>query len=478
MFKKISELPTRYEPLITTFGETAKTTFVRQDHDLEVIKKLASRIESSKQSKLMFVLAPSGTGKTTFIHSLEVFLADKISSVKRLPPDSELPVDKIPDYLMKIKRDNSIKVINFDGREAPFFNQDQYQTFLGRLNSIIRTRNDLLLLWPVNDENFAKKLVDIMYVVGGKSPFGSEPIYNLKGLDQREYVGVLDRIMQIGNWKLEDAAISREEVEEIANNSIRVGDFLDDVQALITERFDTSDLGVQFPEVVFVLSSGITNIREICRNVRRADSYYLEASRLLMYTKRSNVAEWWQERNKNLRTALPFVISLFNAQLLSLSGSSVVHAMLNYGPLDIKAQITGVQANIGNAKRVITSSELYKYSILSEVDNREYGSSVKQETVDAYSFIQSLSKTRHKEINSAVMQLLIEANGGFSNVQYEVPQGKGLIVDAVCLRKEDGKKINLEFHHKSAKETKNNEIAIYILEKLKEYSINYGLAKP
>lgn len=36
----------------------------------------------------------------------------------------------------------------------------------------------------------------------------------------------------------------------------------------------------------------------------------------------------------------------------------------------------------------------------------------------------------------------------------------------------------LEFHHKADSETDNNAVAIYILEKLKEYAINYRIAKP
>jgi hypothetical protein len=35
-----------------------------------------------------------------------------------------------------------------------------------------------------------------------------------------------------------------------------------------------------------------------------------------------------------------------------------------------------------------------------------------------------------------------------------------------------------EFHHKSEAETIDNKGSIYILEKLKEYAINYGITKP
>ncbi len=36
--------------------------------------------------------------------------------------------------------------------------------------------------------------------------------------------------------------------------------------------------------------------------------------------------------------------------------------------------------------------------------------------------------------------------------------------------------VAIEFHHKAAEDSNANKISIYVLEKLKEYSINYGLA--
>jgi energy-coupling factor transporter ATP-binding protein EcfA2 len=87
---KITSLPTRYEPLVNAFGERAKMTFVSPDEDLEVLKKFLAASESASQGKLLFLHAPSGSGKSTFVHSLEVFFADRVGTVVRLPPPHEL----------------------------------------------------------------------------------------------------------------------------------------------------------------------------------------------------------------------------------------------------------------------------------------------------------------------------------------------------------------------------------------------------
>lgn len=198
----------------------------------------------------------------------------------------------------------------------------------------------------------------------------------------------------------------------------------------------------------------------------------------MMYTKKSNHAEWWQERNKTLTTALPYVVALLDAQLLAISGSSVVHATLNFGPADLSTMAAKVQKNLGNAKRVISSTELFKFSQGQEVDSREYGLTAQDETLAAYAQIQAQSKLRHRDINTSVMKLLTEAGGGFTDIKYEQPAGlkKGLLVDVVADRQ--AQTHFLEFHHKADSETDNNPVAIYILGKLKEYAVNYGLAKP
>jgi hypothetical protein len=177
---KITSLPTRYEPLVHAFGERARNTFVPPVEDLNVVKRFMAAAESAGQGKLMFLEAPSGAGKSTFVHGLEVFLADRVASVTRLPQPHELVVANIPGYVAQLPRLDRFTVLNFDGREAPYFAESEYQTFLGALNGVLRSRPDLLLLWPVTDLQFAQKLVALLERVGGRSAFGGQSIYNLR----------------------------------------------------------------------------------------------------------------------------------------------------------------------------------------------------------------------------------------------------------------------------------------------------------
>lgn len=450
-------------------------TFVPPNEDIETIKRFLASAESASQGKVLFISGPSGTGKSTFVHSLEVFLADRVAEVVRLPSPHELAVTDIPAYLARLPRKARFTIVNFDGREAPYFHEPEYQTFLGALNGLLRTRSDLLVVWPVTDNSFSEKLIALLERVGGRSAFGLTPQHSLIGISQDRFNMVLEKLLQVANWRLEDAAVSDTEVANLISTSDRIGVFLDRLQDLITSRFDIGEMGVEFPTLVIAISSGEPKIREVVRSIRRADSYYIEASRLLMYTKQSNVAEWWSNRATNLRSALPHVIALFNAQLVSISASTVVHSVLQHGDAELKGLVEGVRADRGNAKRIMESSELLKYLSGDPLDNREYGSNVKEETFDSFRRIQAMSETKHRALNAALLRLAEEAGVSLPSLQLETSLVPGLQSDAIY--KPPGRStVALEFHHKAANESTNNKLAIYVLEKLKEYAVNFGLA--
>ena len=461
-------------------GDNAQTTFVRIEADLTAIARLLNQAKAANQGKFQFIYSQlkSGTGKTTFVQSLNIFLPDFIESVHRISQQGDNAFGNILHTLQSLKATSKAHVVNLDGHESFIASDSEYRSFLVQLNTLLRNRKDIVILWPTNDLVFAERIVGILREIGGNSPFGQNPVYNMRGPQQADFPKILEGILKVANWRLEDAALNWSQVARITDGVSNIGEYLDTVQTAVTENFRIENIGFEPPRMLFVVSAGAEHIRDICRTLRRADSYYIDSARLQMYTKRSKIARWWDERNKDVKTSLPYIVSLFDAQLLSLSPSSVVHSV-------IMAELDGfpnvgdlVTKNAGNAGRIISSTEFFKFSKGQDVDVKETKASTKKETLEAYEFIQERSKDRHKALNGSIFKLAQSAGCGFTNVQLEQSYGSIARIGVDATADLNGEKCHLEFFHKSSGEATENKIAIYVLEKLKEYAVGYGLATP
>lgn len=475
-------IPSRFEPLQEAFGDhRLPTVLIRVDSDIELFKRLAIKVRTAHQGKLIFLYGESGSGKTTTCYSLRIFLPDDFATYEVLPPPWELPHDQIPAYIAKRfaqRRDNRITIVAIDRREMPELDDVAFKRLLTQLNGLLRTRPDLLLIWPVTDEDFARRAADLLIQCGGYSALTGDPIVCLTGLAQRDYRTVLERMLNAMAWDLSDASVQWGEVDSIAARHSTIGGFLDEVQRLVAERtkIDRDGVGVRFPTLVIAISSD-GPIQQVCSQLRRANSYYIEGARLLMETRESNAAEWWLKRQDE-QYSLPFVIGQFQAQLVSLTPTTVVAAVGLHGGDETKPLVGRSGRSRASAVKSLMATEFYRY-FTGHADGIAGGSGAKPTlaTLGAYQRIRALSETKHTEINRAIITLAQDAGINFGDVTYEDRlTERGLRTDVVL--RQDGRTVALELHHKSKGECTPNKVAIYVLEKLKVYAIDYGLATP
>lgn len=468
----IIKIPSRFEGLLGSFGEVTHSILLPISKDIEEFMRISISINRTSQGKLIFLYGPSGIGKSSFLYSLPIFQPKYFTCEVKLPLAWDLELSQIPGYIAKnIPRSEKITIVTVDRRESPDFDEREFKGLMVNLNALLRDRADILVVWPVTDRAFAEQAVRSIQQAGGNSPFDGEPIINLNGLELQQYTHALENLLTLSGVTLADFAIEHSEVENfIAGNTI--GGFLDNVNKLISARTDVSDLGVRLPTLVFAISSSDEpTIQGICRGLRRADKFLLEAARLKMYTKESKVIEWWNERSKDPKSALPFIITMFKAQVVSLSPSAVVYSCLLYGDEELQKLATGPQKNRANGRSTMKSSEFVRY-FGGKDDAQKTGRPVSEDVASIYAKIQAVSETKHKEINKAILDLAHDTDSGlFDN--YKLEQGHENVQTDAHLFKGDSL-YSLEFHHKAGNVCTENKIAIYILEKLKEYSIAYG----
>lgn len=115
------------------------------------------------------------------------------------------------------------------------------------INALLRRRPNLLLVWPINQKNFADDAIGRLHQVGGQSALAKTPIYTLRGIDKSRYFDALQLILSITSTKLQDAAISDNEARDLVSDSKTIGDYLKKVQSLVLSRYDVGEIGEKLP---------------------------------------------------------------------------------------------------------------------------------------------------------------------------------------------------------------------------------------
>jgi hypothetical protein len=471
-------IPNRFESLQETFGQEIRPLIVPIDADLNALNGLADRARVQNGGVLCFLLGSSGVGKTTSAHSAAVHMPDAFAPVLAVPP--EIALRDVGGWLTtNLPPPSAAKslIALFDGRELSDDDAGVKQ-LLSSLNQLLRRRPDLLFCWPTTDPDWHSKLRSLAEGIGGSNFAPSESDVEVTGPPAGEWPTALERLLLQFGKTYEDVGLAHDLVGELCASEKTIGGFLTRVGAIIAERVTKTRVTKRLPQLVFVISSSGDVIGEANR-IRRAGTQALAPEPLLGYSPRSEAGKWWTERNKNSNHHLGYLISLFDARLITLGASAVVYACMHSGDnlLTIAATDKGARPDKGNAKRTIEVSEFFRFlrgEAIPEFTSGRKGS-ILDSTTNAYAAIQALSAQRHKSINRAICQLTREhmSELTFEDKDFEVVQGGNVITDAVVRYTE--RSFSLEFHHLSQPQCGAANMASYIMDKIRTYAWHHQL---
>jgi hypothetical protein len=255
----VVSIPASFETLRDAVGpERIGQVLLECPDDLEAIKKALAEVTAAGQGKLMFLRGTPGAGKTSLAESVPVFLSDSVGDILTPPADFEVPITELPRWISqnlaqaRRKAGDRVILINLDRREIPVIDEVATQAAMGNLNGLLRTTARVLLVWPVNSQEFANAAVERLTLAGGETALTRDPIHQLIGLPEARYSDVLQLLLDATNVKLEDAAISSAEVDGLLVSGDTIGQFLRRVQALVVERYDLGELGTTLPKLSII----------------------------------------------------------------------------------------------------------------------------------------------------------------------------------------------------------------------------------
>jgi hypothetical protein len=473
------KIPNRFESLQSEFGSEFRPLIIPVKEDLKALLNFRERARVKNGGLLCFLLGPSGVGKTTSVYSAASNDPDSFAPVIVVPHEVQIRdcITWITSHTPKAQSGRATLIL-FDGREA----SDDYigtRQFLSALNQFLRRRADILFCWPTTDMDWHKELRGIAENIGGANFCPPETDHYVRGPAINDWAAALDRLLLRFQKTLDDVGMSSDTVSGYVDKSKTIGDFLGRVSTALAERLSSKQEAKQLPHLLFVITSGGDVVGEANR-IRRAGKQVLAAEPLLGHSPRSEAGKWWAQRNTNHQHHLGYVISLFNANLVTMTPSSIVHACMLYGEDDLRhaAHVAGAQTNKGSASQALRASELFRYLNGDNVPEFTSGKKGKAQdtTLEAYGAIQSLSSKRHKAINKAICTFAAETltTMSFDPTEHlEVASGQDIYTDAIL--NIERRKYSAEFHHLSSAQCRAASMASYIMDKLRGYATHHQL---
>jgi len=472
-------IPNRFESMQEAFGQEIRPLIVPIDSDLHALQALRDRARVQNGGLLCFILGSTGIGKTTAIHSAAVHMPDTFAPVAKVPP--EIRFRDVAGWLtanLPAPQGSKATLVLFDGRELSDDDVGIRQ-LLSSLNQLLRRRPDVLFCWPTTDSEWHATLRTTAETIGGANFVPKESDLIVSGPPAGEWPTVLERLLLQFGKTYDDVGIAQDLVGKYCAESKTIGDFLTQVGLVIADRITKTRTIKRLPQLVFVITSSGDVVGEANR-IRRAGTQALAPEPLLGYSPRSEAGKWWVERNRASDHHLGYIISLFDARLVTMTASAMVYSCLHSGTPDLEKAATeqGARADKGNAKRIIEASEIYRFLKGEQIPEFTTGKKGghQDSTAKAYAAIQAMSAKRHKAINQALCRLTKSHLAEMSydeDADFEVSHGGNLITDAMV--KYATRAYSLEFHHLSEAQCGAAGMASYIMDKLRTYSWHHQL---
>ena len=478
MASQTLKIPNRFESLQEVFGQDIRPLIVPIKEDLALLNALRDRAKVQNGGLLTFILGATGIGKTTTVHSAAVHMPEDFSPVLKVPAEVTLR-DAVGWLTHNLPAPSATKtvLVLFDGREISDDDVGLRQ-LLSSLNQLLRQRSDILFCWPTTDAEWHKKVRSIAEIVGGSNFAPQESDCRISGPPSGEWPTVLNRLLLQFGKTHEDLGIAADLIGDFCAKSTTVGDFLTRVGQMVADRVTKTREIKQLPQVLFVITSSGDVVGE-CNRIRRAGTQALSPEPLLGHSPRSEAGKWWVERNKDPNHHLGYMISLFDARLVTMTASAVVYSCMHAGDESLQRAATdqGSRPDKGNAKRTVEVSEFYRFLKGEQIPEFTTGKKggIQESTEKAYAVIQGLSSKRHKAINQALCKLTQEFLSGlsFEDEDFEVAHGGNIITDAVV--QFGDRSFSLEFHHLSQGQCAAASMASYIMDKLRNYAWHHQL---
>ncbi|MFD0914276.1 hypothetical protein [Methylophilus luteus] len=461
-------LPDRYDILKRKAeGQLSQIISPVQDA-LNHIDNISQDMRASSRGSFMVLRGDSGTGKSTFIHTVGLFR----ENVEIISISKEEDIGKFLSSLSATL--SSMRIIVFEGREAlTDVSNELLEKSIHAINSFIRTEKGemTLIAWPVNRDDLAEKLAHLSNVLGAESLSGIDgPVYIFKGPEKQEYLNIAKNTIALLNQgeNIHDLGISNDRANELVSNSKTIGELLVKIRSeLLSNQKTLKALSkTERCRVWIVILAGNEPDSDIDA-ITRGTMYSADVDRMLSVTNANIVHELKTHPEK-----IGMIGTYFDARILHIPILAALAAVRSYADQKLKNTMKNMGMQVISDKKVKDrfSETGLVYSFKNKpIGSRKVGGKVGSNSTAAFEKLTTIASNDDVSLNKALAECLKDM-GLIKSYTYEEDFGGRLTRRTDIVAVTDEYTVRLEIMWR--KKTGRAEISNYALTKL----YNYGKA--
>lgn len=478
-----SSLPDRYEPLAEKVGsDVAKILVPPNQEVLSSFQELALGVKTRNEGAFVPLSGPTGAGKTTFVSSLDQWMAATYAPT--LTYDDKIDFDGLKRALEVHRQglpadDNRIIPINIDHRESnppSSIERAAIKRFLRTSGAV----SPCVVFWPETSEETAKEIADSYVEISGEQPIQIPFLW--RGPERQVWSSIVRDTMRIANNIDDLEGLGVDPNDYNVDRYRTIGEFIRKISLDFNANIQKIRALVEKPinlAIVFVSESSDPGVLSHLLNNSR---YGLcDGSSLVGATPESQIGKWWASR-RGLLTRMIVHLGVHALFLPPTTAISIIRNANSNAPKLLDD--AGVRRyGPGRAIRDLKRTTLGKYILGQELGRVEGRGAPSPEAARNFAliakdgFVGGKDKIYNKSVSDAIEGVLREEGVEFEKVQCEKKLAFAPLKPDTSIHYEN-KIVCIEYTWRSGEflKSKRSVVAQYILEKLKNYAIELSWA--
>ncbi|CAC5345561.1 MULTISPECIES: hypothetical protein [Planktothrix] len=469
-------LPERFDILERrTKKDNLKNIVVAVQDSLNYINDIYSDMESAGRGAFLVFRGESGSGKSTFLHTLYLFKEGVVT-------ESIDQNESVSDRLKKLSStQENLRVLVIEGREAlTDFSEELLEKDLHTINSFMRSYQGekTLIVWPCNSDELEHRLITLAKRIGGESLLGiSQKGYQFSGPPKSNYLSIANRTIETLNEgaSLTDLGLSEKQATELIPQANTIGAYISLLRQELRNNQNTvtSLLDKEQCHVWTVVIAGNDPKKDI-EALTRGSSFTADTSHLMSSTEANIV-----EKIKKDPEKVGLLGTVLDAKILHLPVLTALAITKQYANPELRSAMRNNNMSINLDHKMLerlNNSQLVHALKSAGRQIGRPGKSIGTNSVNSFEKLASIARQQDGLLNRTIGEAL-QKSGLIDSYQTEnefIGNGLTFKSDITCQTNQGSIRLEIMWR----KKTSQAEIANYVLTKLYNYGCAIGFLQP